>query len=240
MAIAFDAVSFGDTFGASSVTFAHTVAAGGVLVVFAYIDDDGIRTVTGVTYNGTAMTQLLATTNDASSGVSRTNSAWVIHNPTTGSAQNIVVTASATVNANLCAHGISYTGVANGSAAATHRTIFHAGDGGGGTGVDVTVTDSVSGDLVVASCCTLSATLSAGSGMTSRRFDQDVSGNTASMGVEDTSATGANTVMSFTGDNFCTNIAFALIAAASGVTAAQEAGIWAAMNSGGVIGRVDA
>jgi hypothetical protein len=214
VAIAFDAVSGATGVVVSSLTFAHTVASGGILVVFAGELAD-TPTVTGVTYNGTALTQLLPTT-DHSGGVIATNSAWVIHNPTTGSSQNIVVTFSSAGGAYCAAHGLSYTGVANSSAAATHRTIYHDGQSIGGK--DITVVDSVNGDMVLASCGNYGSDPSAGSGMTGRRFDTGIGGSAYDFGSEDTAATGANTVMTFTSDDWCTNIAFALIPSAAAAT----------------------
>lgn len=209
MAIAFNAVSGATGIAVASLTFAHTVSTGGVLIVFAAAL--GEQSITGVTFDGVALTQLLATT-DNSGGVVAQNSAWIIHNPTAGVSRNIVVTHSAAGGSYFAAHGLSYTGVVNSSAAATHRTIYNTGAGGGGA--NVTVVDSVSGDLVLASCSNYSGTLSAGGGITSRRFDNAIGGGAYSLGSEDIAASGANTVMSFTADNYCTNIAFALVPSA--------------------------
>lgn len=212
MAIAFDAVSGATGVSVASLTFAHTVAAGGVLVVLAAELGD-TPTVTGVTYDGAALTQLLADTDD-SGGVLAKNSAWAIHNPTTGSSKNIVVSFSAAGTAYCAANGLSYTGVVNSSVAAMHRTIYHAGASGGGA--DVTVVDSQSGDIVVASCGNWTNVISAGAGMTSRKFDTAIGAGNYSYGSEDKSASGASTVMGFTNDNWCTNVAFALIPASGG------------------------
>jgi hypothetical protein len=211
VAIAFNAASSATGTGVSSLTFAHTVAAGGILVVSAQVCG-GTMTVTGVTYNAVALTQLLADTDLSGAGVKAKNSAWLIHNPTTGSSQNIVVSFSTSAEY-AGGVGTSYTGVVNSSAAAAHRTVYSAGDGEAGSGVDVTVTDSVNADMVYASSSTYGQALDAGSGMTGRVF-LVFSGNYSS-GAEDKVATGASTVMSFSQDIYCTNIAFALIPSAA-------------------------
>lgn len=211
MAIAIDNVSGVVGTAVSSLTIAHTVAAGAVLVAFAAALGD-TPTVTGVTYNSVALTQLLGTTDD-SGGVLATNSAWIIHNPASGT-HDLVATFSAAGSSNSALHGLSYTGVEATSAAAAHRAPYHNGAG------DVTVVDSVSGDMVVGSCGNYdfgAGAISAGATWNSRRFDNAISGGSYALGSEDTIATGASTVVVFTNDNdFSTNIAFALIPAAAG------------------------
>lgn len=205
--ITFDAFSSQQANGVSSFSWSHTVASGGVLIVFA--STGGPQTVTGVTYNSVAMTQLLATT-DGSAGVDANNSAWVLHNPTTGSAQTVVVTLSGTTAGYGAGHAVSYTGVSNASAAATHRTIYNAGSGAGGGGVNVTVVDSQSGDLVISSISNQGAAITADH--TSRGITQ-IFGSSYRLGTQDAAATGANTVMSWSSDDRCTHIAFALVPA---------------------------
>ena len=75
------------------------------------------------------------------------------------------------------------------------------------------------GDQVIASCGNFrgsAVTLSAGAGMTSRRVDSLIGGGAYSMCTEDVVASGASTVASWTNDDFCTNIAFALIPGGGG------------------------
>lgn len=95
MAIARDATSVINTFNGwydcnTSMTWSHTCATGAVLFVGIEMQTNGDQ-ITSVTYNGTAMTQLAK--------IQRADTASVFHylywlgNPTTGSAQSIVVTA---------------------------------------------------------------------------------------------------------------------------------------------------
>lgn len=213
MAIAFDAASTAVGTVVSSLTASHTVASGGILLAFAASLGD-TPTCTGVTYNGTALTQLQATVDD-SGGVLAQHSAWVIHNPSTGSAYNCVASFSSAGAAYSALHVVSYTGVANGSAAATHRTIYHGGSGG------LTVVDSQSSDMVVCSAATYnnSTPTTAGSGMTSRAQSSSVGGGSYHCTTEEKSATGASTVMTFTNElGFTTAIGFALIPGSGGAS----------------------
>lgn len=216
MAIAFDAIAVLAGDGAGHATGTITVAAGGILLVF--VDDfGGTQTTTGVTFDGVAMTQLQAST-DNSGGVDASLSAWVLHNPTTGSAKTVTATFSGVeLTLSVKGHAISYTGVANGSAAATHRTIFSGGDGGG-AGADLTITDSQSGDVCVGSVCNFdlgnNATLSAN--QTNRRTDNNIDTSGYDLSTQDASASGANTVLSWTNDEFTTCIGFALIPSGGG------------------------
>lgn len=112
MAIAFDAVSGGkDNGGAvTSITFSHTcTGANLVLVVVAYIDNIGGTSITGVTYNGVAMTQVATVT-----GGTRVQSySFILVNPATG-AHNVVVSANQVIGGNqqIAANSMSYTGCA--------------------------------------------------------------------------------------------------------------------------------
>lgn len=105
MAIAFDAASSGTiTAGNLTATFAHTVTGSntiGHVGVVQQNDATGAR-VTGVTWNGVAMTKIrtyVNTTNDA-------HYMWELVNPTTG---NIVVTRTGTTNTGWCC-STSHTG----------------------------------------------------------------------------------------------------------------------------------
>jgi hypothetical protein len=212
MAIAFGAVSGVTGVAVASLTFSHTITAGAVLVVAAaYMGD--VPTVTGVTYAGVALTALGAF-NDSSSGLLCKNSLWMLHTPASG-ANNVVVSFSAAGAGVNAAHAVSYLGVVNSSVAAGHRTVYHAGDGGGGAGVNVTVVDSVNGDWVIGSCSNyLASALSVGATFTSRRFDTGIGGGSNAYGTEDKLATGASTSVTFTNDGYCTNMAMALIPSA--------------------------
>jgi hypothetical protein len=100
MPIAFDAASVGKNDFTTTVTVAHTCTGSNLALFVGLI---GFNSVTGVTYNGVAMT--LVRTEGASDPPSRI---YVLANPATGT-NNIVATASANATGHL--HGASFTGV---------------------------------------------------------------------------------------------------------------------------------
>lgn len=102
MAIARDATSAGDSSGANSTTFAHTNTGSNLALFVGVMCEDGDN-VTGVTYNGVAMTQLLKRTN------TRTYYIYGLKAPATG-ANNVVISRSTTTGA-LVGISVSYTGV---------------------------------------------------------------------------------------------------------------------------------
>lgn len=118
MAIAYNSTSSinSQTSSASSLTWSHTCNASDTKLVVCI---GGRSTVSGVTYNGVSMTKVIETS--LMFGY-QYNSIWYLDSPTTGSAQNIVVTYSgANVNRMGVSVGISgcTTGVgtsANGNA----------------------------------------------------------------------------------------------------------------------------
>ena len=104
MAIAFDAASGGATTAASSLTFAHT-CTGSDLILFVGAFN-GTNNVTGVTYNGVAMT--LVDTAVAQAGVNY--KLFYLINPATG-ANNVVISTDVASNV-LRGVSTSYTGSA--------------------------------------------------------------------------------------------------------------------------------
>lgn len=108
MAIAFDAAtSFnGGASQVSSVTFAHTVGSGAnrILVVGVALRNGTGQSVTGVTYNGVAMTSAGVAIN----GTTVRTSLWTLVNPASGT-HDVVVSMSAAAVVAGGAH--SYTGV---------------------------------------------------------------------------------------------------------------------------------
>lgn len=108
MAIAFDATTGAHALTATSLTIAHTTAGSNralIVGVACYNGGAAADIVTGVTYNGVAMTQL------AKFGPADVNIEMYIYgllNPTSGT-NNIVISASASCN--LYAENVSYTGV---------------------------------------------------------------------------------------------------------------------------------
>lgn len=115
MTIAFDAVSRSGTAwttGQSSLTWSHTVGAGTnrALVVAVGTYSATARTVTGITYNGVALTKIDAQT-AALEANNQSGELWVLAAPAVGTA-NVVVTFSGT--ADFCVgFAESYTGDAN-------------------------------------------------------------------------------------------------------------------------------
>ena len=105
MAIAYDAVSVGFANPTTSLTFAHTcTGANLVLIVGIKEISAAAESVTGVTYNGVAMTKINARRIGDNA---RWMSLWYLINPATG-ANNVVVSLNPT--SWVRAHGVSYTG----------------------------------------------------------------------------------------------------------------------------------
>lgn len=102
MAIAYDN-SFNASYGGSSgtsKTFSYTVGSGSDRMLFVNVHTDS-NVVTGVTYNGVAMTKVLGFATDFY------NTIWALVAPATG-ANNVVITCSSSVN--IIPMAISYSG----------------------------------------------------------------------------------------------------------------------------------
>ena len=94
----FDAATFGSSTGATSVTTAHTCSGTNrALYVWTYARDLGVGDVTGVTYNGVALTQIGLTQADSNNDLKL----WRLVNPASG-ANNVVVTISGTRPISIC------------------------------------------------------------------------------------------------------------------------------------------
>jgi len=104
MAIAFDAANSGSSAGAQpSLTIATTVTGSNTYgVVMASHDGSQTMNITGVTWNGVAMTNVNNLANVSSNS---NTSLWVVANPTTG---NVVISVSP--NRQLYGITLSYTG----------------------------------------------------------------------------------------------------------------------------------
>lgn len=109
MAIAFDATTQADKTAATSWTLAHTVTGSNpVLLVGINDQTDATDSVTGVTYNGVAMTRVALVQNATNT---QTNLyVYFLPNPATG-ANNVVVSFSGSRSGQVRA--ASYTGAAN-------------------------------------------------------------------------------------------------------------------------------
>jgi hypothetical protein len=106
MAIARDTTSSGDNDASASLTFSHT-CTGSDLGIFVGVLNGDADTTTGVTYDGTAMTQMVKRTNSG-----RNYEIWGLLAPSTG-ANNVVISRSTSTSA-LLGISVSYTGVDTG------------------------------------------------------------------------------------------------------------------------------
>lgn len=164
MAIAFDAASNSsgvDQTGVNSLTFSHTVTGSNtILLVGASLrHDTGTgKTVTGVTFNGDAMTLVDQDTNNW--GGQEYTSLWRLVNPDAGT-HDIVVTYSDVCDYAI-AGGVSYTGV---DQTAPIGTATKANSDTGDPTVDVS---SAAGELVVDSTIMDSPSTTVGAGQTER------------------------------------------------------------------------
>ena len=105
--IAYDTKTTAAQNPASSLTWSHTCSGDNrILFVCAQNNSSGLNHISGITYNGVALTKI----NEIVGGLPGVLSLWYLINPPTG-AHNIVITA---VNGTwaLMGIGISYTGVA--------------------------------------------------------------------------------------------------------------------------------
>ena len=182
MALRFDAASGGTTdTPATSLTIAHTCAgANGLITVPVQIKNNGSQTVTGVTYNGVALTLKAAVNN----GTNIRSELWYLVAPATG-ANNIVITASASTR--FTGGGISFNGADQTTPLGTAATAT-----GNDTAPSVAVS-AASGDIVIDSMAYMGIngtglpTASVGSGQT-ERFNQSATGG---IGTEDKYVGGA-------------------------------------------------
>lgn len=104
MAIAFDATSSGSSTGSTTLTVAHT-CTGANRLLLCYIASTAADNVTGVTYNGVAMTEAVKAANSFAGGEVYI---YYLIAPATG-ANNIVVTKTGTTGT-LAMLSASYTG----------------------------------------------------------------------------------------------------------------------------------
>jgi hypothetical protein len=208
MAIAFDAVSSG-SISNQVLTISHTTAASAVLFCSVGNVGNGALTITSVTYNGAAMTQLWAV--DNSGGVEAQSSGWMLHNPASG-VHDVVITLSGTILGYLAGACTSWTGVENASVSAAHRTVYTGGAGGGGG--SITVIDSQAGDVVVDGIADYTVAITAA--QTNRATQNNFVTSGYNHGTQSAAASGASTVMAWTGADYFSAGATALIPSAGG------------------------
>jgi len=140
MAIAHSASSnSGAKLSVSSITYSHTVSAGDnrLLVVQAGFSSSS-ASVTGITYDGDALTKAIRGTDSSEGGIS--SELWYLVQPNEGTA-NVVVTISGTVG-RAASGASSYTGVDN-------NPLNVTGYDTGSDDPSVTLTTTVDGCMVV-------------------------------------------------------------------------------------------
>jgi hypothetical protein len=105
MAVTYDTGTDGGNASATSLTYSHTVTGSDVILFVGVTGDYTSDGVTGVTYNGVAMT--LLDKNNGLSNLARWTYLWVLMAPATG-AHNVVVSASGSQF--IASLAVSYTG----------------------------------------------------------------------------------------------------------------------------------
>ena len=194
---------------AISVTWSHTAGGDGLFVGGVIDRTNGFASCT---FNGAPLTELFDQPDNGAG--SHAAGGYLMVAPAAG-AHNVVLTGSITPDV-IWGGAVGLTGLEQSSVANAHRTVYVNGAGGAG-GPTVTVADSQSGDLVIDCAGTFNTTIAVGSGQTSRVEDDSIVGGAISSGVSTEGATGANTIMSWTGGSYWAIGACALIAAAGGI-----------------------
>jgi hypothetical protein len=184
-------------YSASSLTWSHTAGGDGL---FVGIGQQENINVTGVTFNADALTEKWDFYNTAN----RTTG-YIMVAPDAG-AHNVVVSLASS-SGTAWAGAVGLTGL---DQATPTRTAYTDADS------DVTVVDSQLGDLVIDCCMTYNLTIAADGSQTVQVEDDSILGSDSSAGISTESATGANTVMSWTGGTYSAIGAMALVAAAAG------------------------
>lgn len=182
--VTFDATAKSTAAAATSLTYAHNctgTSAQGLLVVATAITA-ATDLVTGVTYNGVAMTSAGTFKNNGSMAVHM----WYLINPATGS-NNIVVTASSSTN--IAAVSTSWTNASG--------TIYGYGTATGSTTTPTINTTLISANDMVVDNCMLNNILTLTSNQT-LRGGQTIGTVQQASSSDTTPAAGTNT-MSYTG-----------------------------------------
>ena len=193
MAVTVDVATIGTGHSTSSQSFAFTPGATANAIYVAIGYNDVTDTVVSVTWNGATETfTSLFDTGPTSSAIA----GFLLLNPTIKT-DNIVVTWTGAIASGANAGAISLIGVdTSGGVAGAHRTIFSAT--GATTTPTVTVTDSVSGDLVIDTAICIKTAFTVDASQTSQVQDDAINGGSRSYGASTEVAAGSNTVMSWT------------------------------------------
>jgi len=160
MAIAFDAASHSRATGAAALTFAHTCSGTFRGLFVGVIGDTTSDLVTGVTYNGVAMTQV----NKVKATGGRWNYLYYLAGPATG-ANNVVISASTSMY--IEGNAASYTGVLQTGQPEANAT----GSNASAATLGVAVTTLTDNAWVVNSALGQAGTITAGGGTTQRATD---------------------------------------------------------------------
>ena len=188
----------------ASLTWTHTAGGDGLFVGGA---NQSPQVFSTCTFNTDALTELW----DAADNIGIQQSCgYLMVAPDAGSF-SVVLTAAASCDL-LWGGAVGVTGLAT-PVASAHRTVYTNNEAGGGA-PSVTVADSVADDLVIDCAITFSTTIAVGTGQTSQVEDDSLAGGGSSAGISTEVATGANTVMDWTGGVFWVTGATALVAAA--------------------------
>lgn len=171
--------------GASSKTWSHT-CTGSQLVLYVAIAWQGAGTVTGVTYNAVAMTELW----DIRDGDNVQGSSGYILGGASSGANNVVVTMSAANDSMFCV-ALSFTG---GNTSSPNRTPATA-NSSSWTTASATASGATTGDIVV-DCVVNLAAITVGANQT-QKFNSALDGGSTRMGVS-TQAGADGGVMSWT------------------------------------------
>lgn len=163
--IALDSSSSSEASAATSLTYSHTCSGTNRILIVGIGSDDNPGDgdiVTGVTYNGVAMTQIVKRITDNATFTNRYAYLYYLINPASG-ANNIVVSASA--SGNIRANSISYTGALQSG----QPDAFTSGGVAAATSKAVALTTVVNNCWMVSfGVCVLVGPPSAGTGITAR------------------------------------------------------------------------
>lgn len=160
MAIAFDATSSSSNSGSATLTYQHTCTGTNLFLGVSIYDQSVGDNVTGVTYNGVAMTKSDSQLLSGDGGTYQ--SLWYLFGPSTG-INDIIVTRSSSANA-MVAQSTSLTGC-NQSAIDSHAKVV---DAGSPSSLAITTTVVASNCWLVGGCRNGCGVITAGSGTTVR------------------------------------------------------------------------
>lgn len=197
MALVYDTASSSNSGGsaASSLTWSHTMGAGsnGILIVAASYANPSTGLITGVTFNGVALTHIDSSVANLGVGTGRAVDLWYLLNPASG-ANNVVITASGATSP-LNGGAISLTGASGvGTSAKNNST--------SSTSLSCT-TSSGGSDIVVGAACCRTTTHAVGGSQT-ERYNTVQATNILSWGSTQAGGSSITTTFSQSGsaDNF--------------------------------------